>query len=116
METFVVALQQCQSNCHIVRNDRLPGLPSSEQKIIGLAKQKYQFLIFVVPCIILIVCEISPTRCNNCIFILRNSFYSTCFGRQSYPSSGVHMLYMATGKLAHCKLTNSICYNNNITI
>jgi len=22
------------------------------------------------------------------------------------------MLYMATGKLAHCKFTNSICYNN----
>ena len=31
--------------------------------------------------------------------------YSTCFGRQSHPSSGVHMLYMATGKPAHCKLT-----------
>ena len=31
--------------------------------------------------------------------------YSTCFGRQSHPSSGVHMLYMATGKPAHlgCK-------------
>jgi len=38
--------------------------------------------------------------------------YPTCFGRQSHPSSGVHMLHMATGKLAHCKLTNSICYNN----
>ena len=22
--------------------------------------------------------EISPTRCNNCVFILRNGFYSTC--------------------------------------
>jgi len=22
------------------------------------------------------------------------------------------MLYMATGELAHCKLTDSICYNN----
>jgi len=22
------------------------------------------------------------------------------------------MLYMATGKLAHCKLTSSLCYNN----
>ena len=62
------------------------------------------------------VCEISPTRCNNCVFILRNGFYSTCFGRQSHPSSGAHMLYTATGKLAHCKLTNSICYNNNIKI
>ena len=26
------------------------------------------------------------------------------------------MLYMATGKLAHCKLTNSICYNNIMNI
>ena len=31
--------------------------------------------------------------------------YSTRFGRQSHPSSGEHMLYMATGKPAHCKLT-----------
>jgi len=34
-------------------------------------------------------------------FILRKCFYSTCFGWQSHPSSGVHVLYMATGKLAH---------------
>ena len=54
-------------------------------------------------------CEISPTRCNNCVFILRNGFYSTYFGRQSHTSSGVHMLYMATGKLAHlgCKFVSS---------
>ena len=26
------------------------------------------------------------------------------------------MLYMATGMLAHCKLTNSICYNNIMNI
>ena len=25
-------------------------------------------LIFVVPCIMLYSCEISPTRCNNCVF------------------------------------------------
>ena len=31
-------------------------------------------------------------------FILRKRFYSTCFGWQSHPSSGVHVLYMATGK------------------
>jgi len=37
---------------------------------------------------------------------------STCFGSQSHPLSGVYKLYMATGKLAHCKLTNNICYNN----
>ena len=26
------------------------------------------------------------------------------------------MLYMATGELAHCKLTNSLCYNNNAIV
>ena len=31
-------------------------------------------LIFVVPCIMLYSGEISPTRCNNCVFILRNGF------------------------------------------
>ena len=30
--------------------------------------------IFVVPCIMLYSSEISPTRCNNCVFILRNGF------------------------------------------
>ena len=30
------------------------------------------FLIFVVPSIMLYSSEISPTRCNNCVFILRN--------------------------------------------
>ena len=30
-------------------------------------------LIFVVPCIML-NSEINPTRCNNCVFILRNGF------------------------------------------
>ena len=32
------------------------------------------FLIFVVPSIMLYSSEITPTRCNNCIFILRNGF------------------------------------------
>ena len=31
------------------------------------------FLIFVVPSIMLYIGEISPTRCNNCVFI-RNGF------------------------------------------
>jgi hypothetical protein len=30
-------------------------------------------LIFVVPSIMLYSSEISPTRCNNCVFILRNA-------------------------------------------
>ena len=32
------------------------------------------FLIFVVPSIMLYSSEIGPTRCNNCVFILRNGF------------------------------------------
>ena len=47
-----------------------------------------QNLIFVVPCIMLYIGEISPTRCNNCVFYSQ-WLYSTCFGWQSHPSSGV---------------------------
>ena len=36
-------------------------------------------LIFVVPCIMLYSGEISPTRCNNCVFYSQ-WLYSTCFG------------------------------------
>jgi hypothetical protein len=32
--------------------------------------------------------EIIPTRCNNCVYSSQ-WLYSTCFGRQSHPSSGV---------------------------
>ena len=32
--------------------------------------------------------EISPTRCNNCVFYSQ-WLYFTCFGWQSHPSSGV---------------------------
>jgi len=46
------------------------------------------FLIFVVPCIMLYSGEMSPTRCNNWVFYSR-WLYSTCFGWQSHPSSGV---------------------------
>ena len=35
---------------------------------------KFLNLIFVVPSIMLYSSEISPTRCNNCVFILRNGF------------------------------------------
>jgi hypothetical protein len=45
-------------------------------------------LIFVVPCVMLYSGEISPTRCNNCVFYSQWLF-STCFGWQSHPSSGV---------------------------
>jgi hypothetical protein len=36
-------------------------------------------LIFVVPCIMRYSGEISPTRCNNCVFYSQ-WLYSTCFG------------------------------------
>ena len=41
--------------------------------------------------------------------------YSTCFRRQSHPSSGVHMLYMATGKPAHlgCKFFSDVSVVNS---
>ena len=41
--------------------------------------------------------------------------YSTYFGRQSHPSSGVHMLYMATGKSAHlgCKFLLDVSVVNS---
>ena len=45
-------------------------------------------LISVVPCIMLYSGEMSPTRCNNCDFY-SHWLYSTCFGWQSHPSSGV---------------------------
>ena len=41
--------------------------------------------------------EIHPTRCNNCVYSSQ-WLYSTCFGWQFHPSSGVHMLYMASGR------------------
>ena len=52
--------------------------------------------------------EISPTNATIA-FYSSQWLYSTRFGRQSHPSSGVHMLYMATGKLAHlgCKFVSS---------
>ena len=41
--------------------------------------------------------EINPTRCNNCVYSSQ-WLYSTCFRWQFHPSSGVHMLYMASGR------------------
>ena len=67
------------------------------------------FLTFVVPSIMFYSGEISPTRCNNCVFYSQ-WLYPTCVGWQSHPSSGVHMLYMATGELAHLG-----CYSGEIS-
>jgi hypothetical protein len=41
--------------------------------------------------------------------------YSISFGRQSHPSSGVHMLYMATGKPAPlgCKFLSDVSVVNS---
>jgi len=58
--------------------------------------------------------EISPTRCNNCVFILRKWLYSTCFGRQSHPSSGVYMLYMANNKISPTRCNNCFFYSQSI--
>ena len=49
--------------------------------------EKVRYLIFVVQCIML-NSEIIPTRCNNCVYSSQ-WLYSTCFGLQFHPSSGV---------------------------
>ena len=50
------------------------------RKLIRRCKVAQQvFFIFVVPCIMLYSGEISPTRCNNCVFYSQ-WLYSTCFG------------------------------------
>ena len=46
---------------------------------------------------IYIFCSENNSEMQQLRFILRKCFYSTCFGWQSHPSSGVHVLYMATG-------------------
>ena len=55
------------------------------QKLQGLLRNWN--LIFVVPCIML-NSEIIPTRCNNCVYSSQ-WLYSTCFGWQFHPSSGL---------------------------
>ena len=49
---------------------------------------------------IVVYSEINPTRCNTCVYCSQ-WLYSTCFGGQFHPSSGVHMLYMASGRQVH---------------
>ena len=55
-------------------------------------------LIFVVPCIMLYSGEISPTRCNNCVFYSQLLYM---FRVTISPIIRSTMLYMATGALAH---------------
>ena len=60
--------------------------------------RSHLFVIFVVPCIML-NSEINPTRCNNCIYSSQWLYSTcTCFGWKFHPSSGEHMLYMASGR------------------
>jgi len=51
----------------------VPKRPSGSTHNSSLSYNKRCYLIFVVPCIMLYSGEISPTRCNNCVFI-RNGF------------------------------------------
>ena len=44
-----------------------------------------------------IVCEISPTRCNNCVFILRNGFYSSA--NFVIPNGRIHLIQLPLGVL-----------------
>ena len=55
-----------------------------------LWKTHFLFLIFVVPSIMLYSSEISPTRCNNCVFILRTGF--------TLHVSGDNLTHSCTGK------------------
>ena len=55
-------------------------------------------LIFVVPSIMLYIGEISPIRCNNCVFY---SQWLYMFRVTISPIIRSTMLYMATGELAH---------------
>ena len=58
--------------------------------------------------------EISPTRRNNCVFILRNGFTLHVSG-DSLTHHQEYMLYMATGKPAHlgCKFLSDVSVVNS---
>jgi len=66
------------------------------------------FFIFVVPCIMLYNCEISPTRCNNCVLFFSMALLYV-FRATISPIISSTYAYMATGKLAHlgCKFVSS---------
>ena len=67
----------------IVQPEKAASLSDCEAHVT----QSIVNLIFVVPCIML-NSEINPTRCNNCVHSSQ-WLYSTCFGWQFHPSSGV---------------------------
>ena len=55
-------------------------------------------------------CEISPTSCKNCVFYSQ-WLYSTCFGWQSHPSSGVKCCIYSAGSTTQNNKTE-ITYNS----
>ena len=82
----------CLYNKTLIISDTLSSFISNSCKPL--------YLIFVVPCIMIFSGEISPTRCNNCVFysqwLLLYMFRVTIS-----PIIRSTMLYMATGELAH---------------
>ena len=60
---------------HIVPNfDKSYLKTLSQTQILHCPTNALNFFISVVPSIMLYSSEISPTRCNNCVFIPRNGF------------------------------------------
>ena len=69
-------------SCHMASSHYLQQNPLRDNCIYPPVTYSTIFerhLIFVVPCIMLYSGEISPTRCNNCVFYSQ-WLYSTCFG------------------------------------
>ena len=64
-------------------------------------------LIFVVPCIML-NSEINPTRCNNCVFILRNGFTLHVSGDNYTNHQEYNAVYGLSGRQVYlcCNFVN----------
>ena len=58
----------------ITMNYKMQSVSVLSMTTLHLNRSGNENLIFVVPSIMLYSSEISPTRCNNCVFILRNGF------------------------------------------
>jgi len=55
--------------------------------------------IFTVPCIVTILIRSNEMQQYAGVYLLQN--YSTCFGRLSHPSSGVHQTVTAASGTGH---------------
>ena len=86
--------QKSVSNYHSMQHN-IPEEPRSNE-----TGNYSLFLIFVVPCIMLYSGEISPKRCNNCVFYSQLALLYM-FQVTISPIIRSTMLYMATGELAH---------------